>query len=156
LDGIAGPVQRGGLTQERTAAAVEQAADNLVPGVVVRRARVLIEVEAGVAADTLAEESVVWVRESLDIEGRQALPIMEPVEHDGELLVVHAIAGKGDVLRPGGGVLAEMPFPRFLVEAEDVIRPTQGVQDRPVRAVLDGVVRAVVSAPALDTAKVAA
>ena len=39
---------------------------------------------------------------------------------------------------------------------EDLVGRAQGVQDRPVVAVLDGVVRPVVAAPALDAQQLAA
>ena len=45
-------------SQERPAAAVEHAADDLDLRIVVRSARVLVQVEAGVTAGTLLEEAV--------------------------------------------------------------------------------------------------
>ena len=55
LDRVAGPVEPGRLAQQRPAAAVEQAADDLVLRVVVRRAGIFVQVEAGEAPDALLE-----------------------------------------------------------------------------------------------------
>src|SRR5262249_33212411 len=54
------------------------------------------------------------------------------------------------------GVLPEMPLPRLLVAPADRVGPPEGVQHRPVVDALDGVVRSVVAAPALDAEQVAA
>ena len=59
LDRVAGPIQGGGLPQQRSAAAVEQAADDLVLPVVVLGAGILVEIEAGVAANAGLKRPVV-------------------------------------------------------------------------------------------------
>src|SRR5579875_3038686 len=156
LDGIAGPVQGSGLTKQRATAAIEQAADDLVLRVIVGGARVLVEVEAGEAADTLAEGPIVRVGQALDVEGRQPLAVVQPVEHDREFLVVHAVAGERDILSLGGGVLPEVSFPGLLVQLQDRIRGAESMQDGPVGAVLDGIVGTVVASPAFDAHQVPA
>ena len=156
LDGVAGPVQRGRLAQQRAAAAVEETANDLVLGIVVGRPRIFVEIKAREAADAATEGPVVRVGKPLHVEGRQSLAVVQPVEHDRELLVVHSIPSEGNFLRPGGGVLPEVPLPGFLVEPEDAIGCAEGVQNGPVRTVLDGVVGSVIAAPAFHTQQIAA
>src|SRR5579884_188732 len=150
LDGIAGPIQGGSLAQQRATAAIKQAADDLVLRIVVGRACILVEVEAGEAADTSAEGPVVWVGQALDVEGRQPLAVVQPIEQDRELLIVHAIAGERNLLGLGGGVLPEVSFPGLLVQLQDCIRSAESMQDGPIGAVLDGIVGAVIAPPAFD------
>ena len=156
LDGIAGPVQGGGVPQKRPAAAVEHAADDLALAVVVGGRGVVAQVEAGVPLDPPLKVAVARVGQALQVEDREALAVVHPVEGDRKLPVVHAVAGKGHVDSPGFGVLAQVPLPGLLVQVQDDIGRAQGVQDGPTREALDGVVRPVVAAPALDAAHVPA
>ncbi len=119
-------------------------------GVVVGGAGVLVHVEAGVAYDATAEPLVARVGEALEVEDGQPLAVVHPVEHDGEFFVVHPVAGELNVPGAGQGVLAEVALPGLLIQAEDGVGAAQGVEDRPVGQVLDGVVGPVVAAPALD------
>ncbi len=132
FDRVAGPVEGRRLAQQRPAAAVEHAADDLVLGIVVGRAGVFVHVEAGVAADPLAEGAVVGIGQPLQVEDGQPFAVVQPVEHDGELFVVHAVAGERDLRRLGQRVLPQMSFPGLLVKLQHTVGAAQGVQDRPV------------------------
>ncbi len=156
LDRIAGPVEAGRLAQERAAAAVEHAANQFALGIVVLGDRVFIHVEAGEAAAAPLKLAVVGVGQALQEEGGEALAVVEPVEHDGELFEVHPVAGHGNFDRFGLGVLLQMTFPSELVEVEDVVGAAQGVQNRPVEQVFGGVIGSVVAAPAGNTEQKAA
>ena len=156
VDGIAGPVERGRLSQERPSAAVEHAADNLVFRVIVRRTRIIAGVEAGKPSRSLDESFVVRIGECLIHEGRDSLGIVQPIEGNGKLLVVHTLAGDLDFDSAGRSVLPQMPFPRLLVKRKHAVGRAQRVQQRPIGQALDGVVRAIVAPPALDAFQVAA
>ena len=122
LDGITGPVQAGGFPKERAAAAVEHASDDLVLRIVVPGLRILTHVHSGPAEGALAEEVVVGIGHPLQRECREPLAVMEPVEHHGELFVVHPVARERHVNSFCFGVLPKMTFPRLLVHVQDVIR----------------------------------
>ena len=96
------------------------------------------------------------IGEPLEVEGRDPLAVVNPIERDGKLAVVHAVAGELHVDGLGQRVLPQVPLPAFLVHGQHVIAAAQGVQQRPIGQALDGVVRAVVAAPALDAQQVAA
>ena len=115
LDGVPRPVQRRRLAHEGAAAAVEHAADDPVLGIVVGRRRVLAHVEAGVAPEAVEVAPVVGVAEALQVEGREPLAVVEPVEHDGKLFVVHPVPSHRDLHRLGLGVLAKVALPPPLV-----------------------------------------
>ena len=118
LDRVAGPVERRRLAEQRAAAAVEQAADDLVLGVVVRRAR---DRRSGrsrrIASPAAGIATSCGIAQALEVEDRQPLAVVQPVEHDGEFLVIHPVAGERHVGGLGRGVLAEMAFPGFLEHA---------------------------------------
>ena len=156
LDRVARPVECGRPAEQGASAAVEEAPDDLVVGVVVGGPGVLVQVEPGVARDPPAERGVARVGEPLEVEHGQPLAVVHPVEHDGEFFVVHSIPGEFHLLGAGEGVLAEVALPRLLVQAEDGIGGPQGMEDRPVGEVLDGVVGPVVAPPALDAFEEAA
>ena len=124
--------------------------------VVVGRARVVAEIEAGEAAGAGLEGAVVRVGEALQVENGEPFAVMQPVEHHGEFFVVHPVAGEGDVFRPGGRVLPQVAFPALLVHVEDRVGGAERVQDGPVAQVFDGVVGTVVAAPPHDALQVAA
>ena len=147
FDGVSGPVQGRGLAHQRSAAAVEHAADDLVLRVVVGRGGVVAHVEARVTSRTDCQGVVVWVRQPLEKEDREPLAVVEPVEHDREFLVVHAIAGEWHLGCPGLGVLLEMALPTLLVQLQDDVRSAESVEHRPIEHVLRRVVRAVVASP---------
>ena len=140
LDRVAGPVERGRLAQQRPAAAVEEAADDLVLRVVVGDVRVLAHVPAGQRRIRRDQRLVVGVGEPLQEDGRPGLAVVEPVEAGVELLVVHAVAAELDLGRLGLGVLAEVALQRLLVERQDAVVGAQRVQHRPVEQVLERVV----------------
>ena len=150
LDRVPGPVERRRPAEQRPAAAVEQAADDPMPGVVVGGGRVGAVVEVGVADGTPQERGVVGLGEALEEERAEALGVVEPVELGGELAVVHPVPAQGDSRGAGQGVLAEVAFPAEMGEASDLIGGAQGVEQGPVAEGLAGVVGAVVAAPALD------
>ena len=111
LDRVAGPVQGGGLAQQRSAAAIEQTADHPVAGIVVPGDRVLIQVEAGIAPRARLEGGVVRGAQPLQVEGVEPLAVVPPVEHHRELLEVHAVAGEFHLHGPGLGVLPQVSLP---------------------------------------------
>ena len=156
FDRVAGPVEAGGVAEERAAAAVDETLDDLVLGIVVRGAGVFVHVEPGIAADAGPEGRVIGIAQPHQVEDREALAVVEPVEHDGELLVVHPVARHRDIDGLRAGVLAKVPLPTFRVQPPDRIGTAEGVEDRPVGQVLDGVVRPVVASPALDAFEPAA
>ena len=53
---------------------------------------------------------------------------MQPVEHDGEFFVVHAVPGERHVGRLGQRVLPQVPFPGLLVHLPHVVRAAEGVR----------------------------
>src|SRR5207237_10789461 len=114
VDRVAGPFGGRGLAEEWAAAAVEEAADELLVGVVVRRAGVFVHVKAGEPADPAAELRVARVRKALEVEDAEPFRVMEPVEHHGEFLVIHPLPGELDLGRPRRGVLAEVALPGLL------------------------------------------
>ena len=109
---IGSPAQSsaGCLAQQRSAAAVEHAADDLVLGIVIRCAGIFVEVEAGEPPHALPNRSS-SDRTALQVEDRQPFAVVQPVEHDRKFFVVHAVAGKGDFVRLGRGVLPQMRLP---------------------------------------------
>ncbi len=156
LDRVAGPIDGGGLAQERAAAAVEHAADDLVVRIVVRGVGIFVEVKAGEAADAGLVGFVVGIRKALQVEDGEPFAVVQPVEHHGEFFVVHSVAREGNVPRLGLGVLPQVAFPTFFVHFENAVGGAQRVQDGPVAQVFDRVVGTVVAAPALDALQVAA
>ena len=65
LNWIAGPIEAGRLSQQRSAASVEQALDDAMLRVVVRRAGIFVHVEAGESPHALLEGDIVRIGESL-------------------------------------------------------------------------------------------
>ena len=86
---------------------------------------------------------------------RVALLVMGPVEHHGELPVVHAFAGEFNLLGPGLGVLPEVALLGLPAHGHEVVRSPDQVEGRHIGEVLDGVVGTVQGAPALDAKQVA-
>ena len=64
--------------------------------------------------------------------------------------MAHSVPGERHLRCLGEGVLPQVSFPGFLVKAQHIIMPAQGMQDRPIGAILDGVIGTVVAAPAFD------
>ena len=79
---------------------------------------------------------------------------MEPVQRHGEFLVVHAVAGHGHVDRPGLGVLADVALEADTEHVENVVRGTEGVEQRPVQLVLGGIIRPVIAPPSRHTQQI--
>ena len=122
--------------------------------VVVRRVGVFVHVEAGEAALTTLKVRIGRVGEPLQIEDNQPLAVVHPVHLCRELFVVHSVAGKLHVSCLRLGVLEEMSLPGFPVHLVDHVGCTQRMQRRPVPEVLDGVIRAVESTPALHALEI--
>ena len=156
FDRVAGPVQRRRLAKQRASAAVEQAANDLVLGVVVRRARVLVHVEPGEPPNAPLEGRVFGVGKPAQVEQSEPFAVVLPVEHDREFLVVHPVPGKRHLDRLGLRVLPEVAFPRLLVHLEHDVRSPERMQHRPTGTVLGRIVRPVIAAPPLDTSQIAA
>ena len=155
LDGITRPVDGLGLAQHGAAAPVEQAADDPVFRVVVPRPGVLVHIETSPLPYPPLECLRARVTQAEVAEDRHALAIVEPVEHDGEFLVVHPVPAKGYVHRLRLGVLEDMAVLRLVAHVKQVLRSAHHVQDRPAGQVLDGVVGPIVAAPAGHAAHVA-
>ena len=102
----------------------------------------------------MSETDVVGVGEPLEIEDGQAFTVVHPVEGDGKFLVVHPVTGKGHLNGLGQGVLSQVSFPGLLVHLQDDVVGAQGVEDRPVVAVLDGVIGSIVSPPAFHAQQI--
>ena len=155
LDGVTGPVEGGGGPEEGPAAAIEQAADDAVLGVIVGGLRVCAGVEAGEAFDPLPKAGIVGGGEAQQVEGGETFGIVEPIHRHREFSIVHAIAGHGDLRGPGEGVLPEVSFIGALKEFEGLGAPPKGVEQGPVVAVFDGIVGTIVASPPLDAEQVA-
>ena len=88
-------------------------------------------------------------------EGSQPFAVVDPVERGGKLLVVHTVASQRDLdLRKC--VLPQVPFPALLVEREDVVCATQGIEQGPIGQAFDGVIGTIVAPPAFNAFKVSA
>ena len=133
---------------------VEEAPDDLELGVVVGRGRIVIEVEPRIPDDSLPEPRILRIAQTLQVEDREPLAVMEPVEHDGELFVVHSLTRKGHVDGAGFGVLSEVPLPGFLEASEDRGVAAARIEHGPVVDVFDGIVRPVVAAPTYDALEI--
>ena len=108
------PVECGGLAQHWATTAVDQAADNLVFRVVVRRLRVVAHIEAGKAPNPIFELSLARMYQPVQVKGRQPLPVVHPVKHHRKFAIIHPVPGKGHLGRLGLGILLYMPFPTQL------------------------------------------
>ena len=155
LDGVARPIQRGGLAQHGAPAAVEHAANDVVFRVVIGRLRVFIHVEAGITPDALLVTGVGRIAQRLQDEGRDPFSVVHPIEHHGEFLVVHAFPRHGHVLGLGLGILLQVAVPAVLVHGQDAIRRPERVEHGPVEQVFASVIRAVVAAPTGNAEQVA-
>ena len=89
-------------------------------------------------------------------EGRKPFAVVEPVEHDGKLFVVHSLAGHGYFDGFCLGVLLQMALPAELVQIENIVVGAQGVKYRPVEQVFGCVVGAIVAAPARNAEEISA
>src|SRR5690606_31175621 len=113
------PVVRGCRIELRAAAPVEQAPDDPVRRVVVRRLRILVHVEAGKASHTRLVSQVRWPAQPVEVEGRQAFADVLPVERRDELLVEDAVPGQRQLRNPGATELIEMALPEPFPRVED-------------------------------------
>ena len=95
-------------------------------------------------------------RQAHAVEELQPFAVVHPVGLDDELLVVHALPGDRHVGRLGLGVLLDQSLVTLGVHLQDVVAGAQRVQLRPAVEVLEGVVGAVVRAPAHEALQVAA
>ena len=147
LDRIAGPVEGRGLAQERAAAAVEHGAHDAVIGVVVRGGLVGAVVHGGPAPEAALVGRVPGVAQAVEEIGGEAFAVVEPVEGDGEFLVIHAVAAHGDLDGAGLRVLSQVTLEAGAEHVQQVVGPAEGVEGGPVELVLGRVVRAVVASP---------
>src|SRR5262245_21155744 len=92
IDRVADPVERGGLAQHGAAAAIDEAANQLLPGIEVGRFGVLSHVKACKAPCALNVLSVLRNRESQAIKNAQTFAMMHPVRLGAEFFVVHSAA----------------------------------------------------------------
>ncbi len=155
FEGIPRPVHCRRVAQERPAAAVEVAPNDPVFRVVVGGPGILVQVEARITSHAPAEGLVTGIGKSLQVEDAKDLADVIPVEHHREFLVVHPLARQGNLHRSGFRVLPKMSFPGLLVHVEHIVGGPEGMKDRPVGHVFDGVVRTVGGAPTLDAEQIA-
>ena len=146
VDGIAGPIQRRGVAQQRAAAAIHHAFDQLELGIVIGRAGILVHIEAGKALHPFLVAAAVRRAQRHQVEDGEAFAIVLPVELAGKFLVIHAVLGDrhvGGFLRR---ILRDMAFIGLGVHLADDVVAAQGIEMRPVIDILDGVVGAVIAA----------
>ena len=148
LEGVAHPVIAGRPAQHGSPAAVPDAANDLVFGIVVGRVRILAHVHAGEPAHPRLEGAVVGVREALVHEALYALAAVVPVGHGHEFPVIGPLGGDGGLDGLQLLVLEKVTFQSPLIEFQHLVGSPQHVQQRPVGIALDSVVGAVQSAPA--------
>ena len=151
LERIAGPVDRLRRAQHRAAAAVQDAADDAVLGVIVglrRLVGVARKVEAGEAADALPPDQVPRLAEPLLEQAVVSLAVVHPVEAGGELLVVHAVGAQPGDRGLGFGVLPDVAVHAAAEQLQHLLGAAKGVEVGPVGHVLRGIVGAVQGAPA--------
>ena len=151
-DRFAAPVVHRRLVNDRPAAPVQNAPDNLVLRVVVRHAHV----ESGEALHPLHVLRVARRRHRVEVERRQPFAGVLPVEGGDELLVEHPILRRSRGWRLGRRVLPDVPFPDAPVHFEHRVGCTEGMQQRPGIKRLHYVVRPVVAAPTFQRPEVAA
>ena len=132
VERIAGPIERRGLAQQRSAAAVEQALDDFVFGIVVGSLGIVAHVKSGEAPHPLLKGLLAWIHQSVQVERRQPFSVVHPVEHHREFAVVHPVPGKGDFRGFGLGVLLEMPLPCQLAHIVQMGPTSQYVEHGPV------------------------
>ena len=168
----------GYLAQHRATGAVEEGADDLVLRVVVLRARPHRRVRAHVhlaeAPHALLEIALRRVHQPVEIERGEALAVVDPVEHGRKLAVVHAVLGEGDVRRLGVRILPDVPpgaqggdfggvgsgvglgwssLPGPVAHVLERVATAERVQHRPVRQVLDRVIRPIIATPPAKAAQ---
>ena len=147
-DRISHPVVGGGLAEHGALAAVPDAADDPVLGVVVGRVRILVHVEPGEAFHALPQARRTRFGESLEHESPHPLPGMEPVRHGDEFAVVGALPGQVGQGGPEPAILVQVSLQRLLEQLQNRVGRPQRMQQGPVVEGLDGVVGSVQSPPA--------
>lgn len=153
---VASPVDRGGGAQHRAAAAGHDAADQTVLPVVVGRARVLTQIEAGVAAHARPVGRVPWLGQPLLEQPVEALGVVHGVEAGRELLVVHAAAGQRALGGARFRVLPHVALDAVPIQLEHALRAAERVELGPAGDVLRRVVGAVQRPPTRIAQQVAA
>ena len=155
-DRISHPIVGGGLAEHGALAAVPDAADDPVLGVVVGRLGILVHVESGEALHALPQPGRTRFGKPLEHEPPHPFPGMEPVRHGDEFSVVGALPGQ---VGQGGSelaILVEVPLQRLLEQLQNGVGCPQRMEQRPVVKGLDGVVGSVQSPPAGSVQQVAA
>ena len=88
------------------------------------------------------------------MKNEQPLVVMLPIEHARKLFVVHTISRKRDFHGPGLSKLSQVSFPRLANHGTYYVRCAESMKKRPVVAVFDRVVGAIVATPPLDTQQI--
>ena len=156
VEGVAGPVQRGGRAQQRATASSDGRTNQPQRGVVVARHRVFAGVEAGVALHALGKTRRRRIAQAHHVEHAERFGQVLPVVHRRELAPVHALTREFHLLGAQRAELFEMAVPGPANQRAQLLRAAQRVQVRPVVGVLDRVVGAVVGAPTLEALEVTA
>ena len=153
---IADPVVGRRLVHHRPLAAIPNAANNLVLGIVVGGGWIFVHVQPGEAFHAGAEGSVRRLGEALEHDAPHPFAGMEPVGLSDELLVVGAVFRQLGQGRFQLSVLLVVAFEPLLEKLQDFIGAAKGVEQGPVVVGLDGVVGAVERAPARSMQQIAA
>ena len=147
VERVANPVESSGLSQHRSTAPVNQAADEFVLRIVVLRFGVLAHVEARKPAGALLVFRVVGDGKTHSVEDSQSFTVVHPVGLRAELLVIHPAEAGGHLRGFRLGVLPKHSFDTFHVQPKDFIAPAERVKFRPSGEVFERVVGSVICAP---------
>ena len=145
---IANPVERRSLAQHRAAAAVDEAANEFVFGIVIGRFGIFPHVEACIALRALTVLRIGGHGKPHAIEDAQRFAVMHPVRLRTKFLVIHSAEARRNLRGFGLGVLPEHSLHPLHVQPQDFIAPAKGMQLRPACKVFKSIVGTVVSAPA--------
>ena len=156
LERLARPVGQLRAAGHRPPAAVHQAADDAMFGVVVGGQRVVAQVEAGEAPHARLPRGVVRVAQSFLEQRVVALAVVEPVHAGRKLAEVHAVPRQLGGRRARLRVLPDVPVDSRAVAVQQDLRGAQRVQVGQAVDVLRRVVGAVQRSPARHAQQVAA
>ena len=125
-------------------------------GVVVGSLRIFTVVKTGIPPHPLVEISGLGIHQTVEVERRQTLAVVNPVEHHRKLPVVHTVPGERHLRRLRLGVLPQVALPTQLAHGPQLVPTSKDIEQRPAHQVLDGVVRPVVSPPARNALQITA